>query len=103
MGGSEYIDRVKSYIKTPTKESEEQLEEFLGMCSYVSGQYDKDESFNDLREHLEDLERGKPANHRIFYMALPPSVFKPVSDHLKKHCYPDRGIARLIVRRNRAW
>lgn len=98
MDRDEYINRVKSYIKTPTKEMEEQLEEFLKRCSYISGQYDQDESFARLREHLDDVEKGREANNRIFYMALPPSVFTTVSQRLKKNCYPDKGIARLIVR-----
>jgi glucose-6-phosphate 1-dehydrogenase len=98
MNGEDYLKRISQYIKTPTDEIKEQLNDFLSRCSYVSGQYDKDESFQDLRAHLEDLEHGRSNNHRLFYMALPPSVFKTVSDHLKKNCYPERGIARLIVR-----
>jgi Glucose-6-phosphate 1-dehydrogenase len=97
MDHEEYIRRIKSYIKTPTKEVEEQLEEFCKLCTYVSGQYDRDESFMQLNEHLEELERGRKHNHRLFYMALPPSVFTIVSQHLKKCCYPKRGIARVIV------
>lgn len=99
MDHTEYLKRVKSYIKTPTKETEEQLEKFTGMCSYVSGQYDKDESFQELDKHLQDLEKGQSKTNRIFYMALPPSVFIPVSEHLKKNCYPKNGIARIIVSR----
>jgi glucose-6-phosphate 1-dehydrogenase len=30
-------------------------------------------------------------------MALPPEVFIPVSQNLKKWVYPEKGIARLIV------
>lgn len=97
MDHGEYIKRVKSYIKTPTKEIEEQLDEFCGMCSYVSGQYDKDESFQQLESHLGELEKGRKETNRIFYMALPPSVFIPVSEHLKKNCYPKEGISRIIV------
>lgn len=97
MDHNEYLKRVKSYIKTPTKESEEQLEKFCGLCSYVSGQYDKDESFQELNNHLAELEKGQDKTNRIFYMALPPSVFIPVSEHLKKNCYPKEGIARIIV------
>ena len=97
MDGKEYLSRVKSYIKTPTKDMEEQLNDFLRKCSYVSGQYDQDEPFIRLKEHLEDLEQGRPQNNRIFYMALPPSVFTTVSQHLKRNCYPSRGVARLIV------
>lgn len=97
MDHDEYIRRVKSSIKTPTKEMEEQLSGFCDLCSYISGQYDQDESFVSLRKHLEELEQGRTEHNRVFYMALPPSVFITVSEHLKKICYPDNGIARIIV------
>lgn len=97
MDHEEYLRRIKSYIKTPTKEIEQQLDEFTKVCSYISGQYDKDESFENLEKHLEELEKGRKETHRLFYMALPPSVFTIVSQHLKKCCYPKNGIARVIV------
>lgn len=97
MDRAEYLKRVKSYIKTPTKEMEEQLEAFCEICSYLPGQYDDDESFKNLNKHLEEIEQGRKAQNRIFYMALPPSVFVTVSKHLKKNCYPKNGIARIIV------
>ena len=53
MDHEEFLKRVKSYIKTPTAEMEEQLGVFEKMCTYISGQYDKDESFEVLRKHLE--------------------------------------------------
>jgi glucose-6-phosphate 1-dehydrogenase len=97
MDHAEYLKRVKSYIKTPTKDMEQQLQEFCDVCSYISGQYDKDESFVELRKHLEELEKDRKEQNRVFYMALPPSVFTTVSQHLKKNCYPKSGIARIIV------
>jgi hypothetical protein len=97
MEHDEYLRRIKSYIKTPTKDIEQQLEDFCKVCSYVSGQYDKDESFQQLNKHLEELEQGKKEQNRLFYMALPPSVFTIVSQHLKKCCYPSNGIARVVV------
>ena len=72
MDHDEYLKRIKSFIKTPTKESEEQLEKFCELCSYVSGQYDKDESFQELNKHLGELEKDQEKTNRIFYMALPP-------------------------------
>jgi glucose-6-phosphate 1-dehydrogenase len=100
MDREEYLKRVKSNIKTPTSEMEQQLSAFLEICTYISGQYDEDESFVGLLKHLEELEKSQAKTHRVFYMALPPSVFMPVSQHLKKICYPDpkNGIARVIVR-----
>ncbi|KAI8954818.1 glucose-6-phosphate 1-dehydrogenase [Xylaria longipes] len=97
MDHEEYLRRVKSYIKTPTKDLEKQLAEFCDLCTYVSGQYDQDDSFFQLNKHLEELEKGRPETHRLFYMALPPSVFTVVSQHLKRCCYPKNGIARVIV------
>jgi glucose-6-phosphate 1-dehydrogenase len=97
MDREEYLKRVKSNIKTPTGEMEQQLSDFLDISSYVSGQYDQDESFVNLLHHLEEIEKGHKETNRVFYMALPPSVFIPVSQHLKKICYPKNGIARVIV------
>jgi glucose-6-phosphate 1-dehydrogenase len=97
MDHEEYLRRIKSYMKVPTQEIEQQLEEFCKLCSYVSGQYDQDEAFYNLTAHIEELERGRPETHRLFYMALPPSVFTVVSQHLKRCCYPKKGICRVIV------
>lgn len=99
MDREEYLKRVKSNIKTPTKEMEQQLDAFCELCTYVSGQYDQDESFIELRKHIEEMEakQKQTETNRIFYMALPPSVFTTVSQQVKKNCYPEKGIARLIV------
>lgn len=98
MDRTEYIKRVRSYIKVPTKEIEEQLDRFCNLCTYIAGQYDQDEPFKVLDRHLEELEKGRKSANRVFYMALPPSVFITVSQHLRKNCYPKNGIARIIVR-----
>ena len=97
MDHQEYIRRVRSYIKTPTKEVEEQLDSFCEICSYIAGQYDQDEPFKVLDKHIKELEKGRPEDNRVFYMALPPSVFINVSQHLKRNCYPEKGIARVII------
>ena len=97
MDHTEYLRRVKSYIKTPTKEVEEQLDAFCEACTYISGQYDQDEPFKQLDKHILEIESNRKEGNRVFYMALPPSVFITVSQHLKRNCYPKDGIARVIV------
>lgn len=97
MDHEEYLKRVKSHIKTPTKEMEEQLDAFSKICTYVSGQYDEDASFQNLTKHLEECEKGWKEANRVFYMALPPSVFTTVTDHVKRNCYPKNGLARVII------
>jgi glucose-6-phosphate 1-dehydrogenase len=97
MDHKEYLKRVRSYIKTPTKDVEDQLDTFCELCTYLAGQYDQDEPFQQLSKHLAAIEHGRKEGNRVFYMALPPSVFITVSQHLKKNCYPPKGIARIIV------
>ncbi|KAK4865389.1 hypothetical protein LT330_009500 [Penicillium expansum] len=99
MDTDEYLKRVRSYIKVPTKEIEDQLDQFCKMCTYVSGQYDQDDSFINLNKHLEEIENNRQSKeqNRVFYMALPPSVFTTVSEQLKRNCYPKSGLARIIV------
>ncbi|OQE09063.1 hypothetical protein PENVUL_c007G03777 [Penicillium vulpinum] len=99
MDHDEYLKRVRSYIKIPTKEIEDQLDQFCKMCTYVSGQYDQDDSFINLNKHLDEIEdkRQSKEQNRVFYMALPPSVFITVSEQLKRNCYPRSGLARIIV------
>lgn len=97
MDHNEYLRRVRSYIKTPTKDVEEQLEQFCSICTYIAGQYDQDEPFQQLDKHIIEIEQGRKEGNRVFYMALPPSVFITVSQHLKRNCYPKNGIARVII------
>ncbi|KAI7871494.1 glucose-6-phosphate dehydrogenase [Spinellus fusiger] len=98
MQHEEYIERITHYIKT---EDNEKLDGFKAITSYVSGQYDKDEAWLNLNQEIEKSEAEREiktgAQHRIFYMALPPSVFVPVAKGLKKNVYGKRGLNRIIV------
>ena len=76
----------------------EQLKDFRARCSYVSGHEGGDKSFEALQHRLDELGENKKEQHRLFYMALPPKAFEPVSAGLKKFCYSPRGDSRLIVR-----
>ena len=57
-------------------------------------------AFDKLEEHLQEIEsryQSKEAN-RIFYLALPPTVFVPVAKNLREHCYVQKnGVNRIIV------
>jgi glucose-6-phosphate 1-dehydrogenase len=97
----DYHKRVQQYIKAPIPAMKEKLQEFLKICTYVSGQYDEDESFQTLEKALGEIEgqyedKNAPKN-RVFYMALPPSVFTTVAAHLRRNNYSEGGINRIIV------
>lgn len=100
MTDEEYKKRISSYFKLPDEESKAQAASFLSKCSYISGQYDTDEGYIELEAHVLSLEAEMKVTRRdrLFYLALPPSVFAEVSIHLKKNVYPgEEGSARVII------
>ncbi|GBE79461.1 Glucose-6-phosphate 1-dehydrogenase [Sparassis crispa] len=101
MDNTEYIKRITSYIKVPADHAAHsaKLEEFKQLSSYISGGYEDSPSFQNLNKYLEHIESGYQGNerNRLFYLALPPSVFIPVGKHLKEECYIKSGKNRIIV------
>src|ERR671933_712672 len=56
---------------------------FAGHITYMSGGYDDAASFRRLAETLDDLDRtAGTANHRLFYLATPPTTYVDVVRNL---------------------
>ena len=69
--------RVLPHLKKPHGEADDsKVEQFFKMVSYISGNYDTDEGFDELRTQIEKFEKSANVDvpHRLFYLALP-SVF----------------------------
>ncbi|XP_060930243.1 glucose-6-phosphate 1-dehydrogenase-like isoform X2 [Limanda limanda] len=79
-----------------TDEESECLSAFFKKNSYLSGRYDDSSSFNQLSAHLSSLPGGADAN-RLFYLALPPTVYHHVSTNIRSHCMSCKGWNRVIV------
>lgn len=78
------------------------LARFLAHCEYVSGAYDQPEGYAALVEKMQTVAgRGGAAELfdgvRLYYLALPPSVFVGVSEQVKKHLYSADCANRVIV------
>ena len=101
MDNDEFQKRSTSYIKTnDDPDIQQKLEQFKAVSSYVSGPYDQDSGFQALEEAIKKIEetyQSKDRTNRLFYFALPPSVFIPVAQGLKKNCYHPSGNNRVIV------
>ncbi|KAL0247127.1 glucose-6-phosphate dehydrogenase [Cryptococcus tetragattii IND107] len=93
MDKDEFHKRQVQYIKG----DQEKIKQFQELSSYVSGPYDQDAGYQELLKHVEELEGDRETRNRIFYMALPPSVFTTVAKGLKKNCYSTRGTNRIII------
>ncbi|KAF8195873.1 glucose-6-phosphate dehydrogenase [Mycena galopus ATCC 62051] len=101
MDDAEYHKRATSYIKNPNDDPEivQAIEKFKALSTYVAGSYEDSEAYVALNAHLEEIESHYPSKeaNRVFYFALPPSVFIPVAEHLKGQCYVKTGVNRVIV------
>jgi len=84
----------------PGESCSDRTEEFLQRCYYCQGQYSSSDSFLDLFELMREVEGASPIN-RIFYMAIPPSVFQDVAQALGDSglvaCDDSQGWSRLVV------
>lgn len=75
-------DAVKQHARTPFRE--ETWAQLLQGIRFVSGEFDNPESFQKLRETVDqlDVERGTMGNH-AFYLSIPPKSFAVVAQQLK--------------------
>ncbi|KAJ8086633.1 Glucose-6-phosphate 1-dehydrogenase [Marasmius tenuissimus] len=102
MDKEEFHKRATSYIKNPNDDPEiaATIDKFKEVSTYIAGDYEDGAAFDKLTEHLEEIESGYQSKerNRLFYLALPPSVFIPVCKNLKEHCYiAKNGINRVII------
>ena len=76
----------------------EALSAFFSRNSYLSGRYDDGGCFSLLNAHLASLSGG-PDAHRLFYLALPPSVYHHVSKNIQAHCMSHKSVPNTHTHR----
>jgi len=95
MAPAEYSKQVAEKIKG----NPAMLHEFQQRNSYVAGNYDSEEDFAKLRRHCEEVEakNGGPSANRVFYFAIPPSVFAATARAIKTSALTTSGWNRVII------
>lgn len=76
--------RCDEFMKVKDDEKEK-YEEFWKLNHYTAGSYTERVDFEKLNQELAKVESSSNAN-RLFYLALPPSVFENVTIHIKETC-----------------
>jgi len=94
-------ERIRGYLNGA---SDEHLSQFLQLIKYVSGSYDSGEGFELLNNTISDYETSKNnesgSYRRLFYLALPPSVYPSVCKMIRSYCMnpsSHTGWTRVIV------
>ncbi|XP_078439799.1 glucose-6-phosphate 1-dehydrogenase 6, cytoplasmic-like [Wolffia australiana] len=94
-------DRIRGYLGKEENVDSEELANFLNLVKYVSGSYDHEEGFLLLNEVISQHEsaRNTPAgaSRRLFYLALPPSVYPSVCKMIRQCCMNQAGWTRIVV------
>ena len=68
--------------------------------SYVQGSYDQLSSFENLDKEILELPNGSKAN-RLFYLALPPTVFETVTKNIHDACMKHGLVEYFLLARAR--
>lgn len=79
-------------------------ERFLGLVSYVQGQFDEPESYQKLSEHLLESDRKNfdGCSNKLFYLSVPPVFYEMIFSRLADSglmipCGGNDGFSRLLV------
>ena len=73
---------------------------------YASGDFSREEAYAHIGERLNEIESGSPeeVHNRLFYLAIPPSVFETTLKHLchsglakRTHTYDERPWTRVVI------
>ena len=98
MSRNDFTDHIKKSVNVKETDLAKKCAKFCEICQYITLQTDAgDKSFEELRDLMKSYKNGVKSQHRIFYMALPPKIYVPVSEQLKRYCKEEGGVARIIV------
>ncbi|XP_073006859.1 glucose-6-phosphate 1-dehydrogenase, cytoplasmic isoform-like isoform X1 [Typha latifolia] len=100
-------ERIRGYLvqaKGASADHLEDLSKFLQLIKYVSGSYDSGDGFLLLNKEISEHESSKNSepgsSRRLFYLALPPSVYPSVCKMIRTYCMNQSdltGWTRVVV------
>ncbi len=100
----DFKEHIRSILKSHKKKAKESdIEAFLEYFLYQKGDFEKVDAYNTLAEDLGRIDgEWRACSNKLFYLAVPPSNYKSIFEHLKTSgltlpCGPDEGWTRVIV------
>ncbi|KZV57461.1 glucose-6-phosphate 1-dehydrogenase, cytoplasmic isoform [Dorcoceras hygrometricum] len=103
MADDDLRDRIRGYL-SQSKEDIDDISSFLQLIKYLSGAYDDPKGFQTLDKAISEYEVSKSSmegsSRRLFYLALPPSVYPQVCKMIKNYSMnrsDHGGWTRIVV------
>ncbi|CAI7847974.1 unnamed protein product, partial [Closterium sp. NIES-53] len=118
MTSEQLREKIKGYLKpkADTAPAQDPVAAFLNVVDYIHGPYDGRDGYAKLQEAMLAFEAtttptaatsdsttstssdsSSGTTRRLFYLALPPSVYPPVCAEVRRYCMNARGWTRVIV------
>ena len=97
---------LQETIKPYLKGTEDEVDAFLDITEYIPGQYclahekEGPSVFKALCDKIEEYEKNCTTCNRVFYLALPPSIYPEVCANIKHECMLKgnrKGWMRIIL------
>lgn len=83
LSREEFQNKMQAGTASQDNYDPERWREFVTGLDYYAIDYDSQASFQDLRDFLKNLdERHDTGDNRLFYLAVPPSLYQPISQRL---------------------
>jgi glucose-6-phosphate 1-dehydrogenase len=99
--GEQILTILKKTPESVTKEPE--MEAFMSLFHYVSGDFGSDELYDNLAERLGSVDdQWKTCSNKIYYLAVPPVHYESIVTHLGKKnlntpCSDTDGYTRIVL------
>ncbi|MBN1558317.1 MAG: glucose-6-phosphate dehydrogenase [Lentisphaerae bacterium] len=74
-GFREHVAERLTCRYTPQESCGQRVSEFLQRCWYIRGEYGSSDAFLDLYQAMKEVEGAGEAANRLYYLAIPPSLF----------------------------
>mmetsp|Transcript_9660 Transcript_9660/g.12627 ORF Transcript_9660/g.12627 Transcript_9660/m.12627 type:complete len:503 (-) Transcript_9660:262-1770(-) len=92
-------EELREHLKPFLKGNEDDINSFLSLCIYRYGGYDDEEAISAMSSAVTSSysQENIKTENRVFYFALPPTVFVATATSVKKSALTTSGFNRLIV------
>ena len=97
----EFLTTATANIQNPHNDPDfdRNLDGYKAKLSYFAGSYNDSVTFDHFNRYLETIESSYqfPERNRVFYLALPTTLFAVVVENLRRHVYSTAGINRIVI------
>ena len=94
---AEFREHLRPFLLKCKGATDAGVTSFLALCTYRKGGYDSAEAMGRVAAELSEKEAGFDVANRMFYLAIPPSVFGPSCTSIKASAMAPTGWTRVIV------